>query len=224
MVRAYFTVKSAEYFLDGHETEDKVFAYLEAAVYNSVEKDKVPEIYLLALTKFYSTLPELTAEQRELCQSVVDVLIEAGMVFAYFKDLARFIIIPGNILDKEIIEYHGMRDAKPYLRLRILPEEEEYHYEEMRPVYKGIYIREKVLFEGEIMEYQILEDAEGGRLIAAEGSISCREVVTRAPGNRFACLNEMSLSLDLKNETALKEKMEEYVKKDAAVTELFHLL
>lgn len=224
VVRAYFTVKSAEYFLHGRAVDDKVFDYLEAAVYNSVEKDKVPDIYLLALTKYYSSLPELNAEQRELCQSVVDVLIEAGMVFSYFKDLARFIIIPGDILDKEIIEYHGTRDSKPYLWLRILPEEEEYHYEEMRPVYKGIYIREKVLFEGEIMEYQIKEDVNGERRIAEEGSISCREVVTRAPGNRFACLNEMSLSLDLKNETALKNKMEEYVKKDAAVAALFGLL
>ena len=224
VVRAYFTVKSAQYFLDGQATEDKVFTYLESAVYNSVEKDKVPEIYLLALTKYYSTLPELSEEQRRLCQTVVDVLIEAGMVFAYFKDLARFIIIPGDILDKEMIEYHGRKEVKPYLRLRILPEEEEFHYEEMRPVYKGIYIREKVLFEGEIMEYQILEEQDGERNIMAEGSISCREVVTRAPGNRFACLNEMSLSQDLKNESALKEKMEEYVKKDAAVAALFTLL
>ncbi|MGN0986436.1 MAG: DUF5717 family protein, partial [Otoolea sp.] len=224
VVRAYFTVKSAQYFLDGQPTEDKVFTYLESAVYNSVEKDKVPEIYLLALTKYYSTLPELSEEQRRLCQTVVDVLIEAGMIFAYFKDLARFIIIPGDILDKEMIEYHGRKEVKPYLRLRILPEEEEFHYEEMRPVYKGIYIREKVLFEGEIMEYQILEEQDDERKIVAEGSISCREVVTRAPGNRFACLNEMSLSQDLKNEPALKEKMEEYVKKDAAVAALFTLL
>ena len=223
VVRAYFTIKSADYFLLGRTTEDKVFAYLEGAVNNSAEKDKVSDIYLLALTKYYSTLPELSEEQRSLCQSVVDVLIESGMVFSYFKDLAKFILIPGNILDKEIIEYHGSREVKPYLRLRILPEEEEYHYEEMRPIYKGIYIREKVLFEGELMEYQIEEERDGERTVAAEGSISCKEVVTRAPGNRFACLNEMSLSLELKNETALREKMEEYLKKDAAVAALFTL-
>lgn len=223
VVRAYFTVKSAEYFLDGKTTQDRVFSYLEGAVHGSVEKDKVPDIYLLALTKFYSTLPELTEEQRQLCQLVVDVLIDAGMVFAYFKDLARFILIPGDILDKEIIEYHGRRDVRPYLRLRILPEEEEYHYEELRPVYRGIYIREKVLFEGEIMEFQIEEEQDGERCVKAEGSVSCREVVTRAPGNRFACLNEMSLSQEVGNENALREKMEEYLKKDAAVAELFVL-
>ncbi len=223
VVRAYFTVKSAEYFLEGRSTQDTVFAYLEGAVHNSAEKDRVPDIYLLALTKYYATLPALSDEQKELCQSVVDVLLEAGMVFAYFKDLARFIMIPGNILDKEIIEYHGSRDIRPYLRLRILPEEEEFHYEELRPVYKGIYVREKVLFEGEIMEFQIEEEQDGGRKTVAEGSITCREAGTRAPGNRFACLNEIGLSLDVKNENALREKMEEYVKKDAAVAVLFDI-
>lgn len=221
IVKAYFTVKSIDFFLNDIPTEDKVFAYLEGAVNNSVEKDKVPDIYLLALTKYYSTLPELSDEQRELCQTVVDVLIEAGMIFAYFKSLARFILIPGNILDKEIIEYHGSKNVKPYLQVRILPDEEEYHFEEMRPVYKGIYIREKVLFEGEIMEYRILTEQEGEQAVVAEGSISCGEVVTRAPGNRFACLNEMSLSLDVKNENALRLKMEEYLKKDAVVSSLF---
>ena len=223
IVKAYFTVKSIDYFLYDKETEDKVFAYLEGAVNNSVEKDKVADIYLLALTKYYSTLPALTGEQKELCQSVVDVLIEAGMVFAYFKELARFIIIPGNILDKEMIEYHGKKDVKPYLQLRILPEEEEFHFEDMRPVYKGIYIREKVLFEGEILEYRITEETDGKQTVVSEGSVFCKEVVTRAPGNRFACLNEMSLSLDVKNENALYEKMKEYLEKDAVVAGLYIL-
>ena len=118
---------------------------LEGAVQGSSDRERIPDIYLLALTKYYATLPELSEEQRRLCQSVVDVLLDAGMIFAYFKDLARFIHIPGNILDKEIIEYHGNRAVRPYLRLRILPQEEEFHYEEMRLVYRDIYIREKVI-------------------------------------------------------------------------------
>lgn len=223
IVKAYFTIKSMDYFLQDKATEDKVFSYLEGAVNNSVEKDKVADIYLLALTKYYSTLPELSKEQKDLCQTVVDVLLEAGMIFAYFKELARFIIVPGNILDKEIIEYHGSKDIKPYLQMRILPEEEEFHFEDMRPIYRGIYIREKVLFEGEILEYRIEEEVDGKQTVVSEGSISCKEVVTRAPGNRFACLNEMSLSLEVKNENTLREKMEEYLEQDAVVGELFAL-
>lgn len=223
IVRAYFTIKSMDYFLYDKATEDKVFIYLEGAVNNSVEKDKVADIYLLALTKYYSTLTTLDEEQKTLCSSVVDVLIESGMLFDYFKNLAKFIDIPGNILDKEMIEYHGRKDVKPYLELRILPEEEEFHFEEMRSIYRGIYIREKVLFEGEILEYRITEEENGERKVVKEGSISCMEIAARSQENRFACLNEMGLSLDLKNEDALKDKMEEYLEKDAVVAELFAL-
>lgn len=224
LVRAYFTVKSVEYFLENKPTDDKVFAFLEGAVQGSTDKERIPEIYLLALTKYYATLPELSEEQKRLCQSVVDVLLDAGMVFSYFKSLARFINIPGNILDKEIIEYHGTRQVRPYLRLRILPEEETFHYEEMRPVYRDIYIREKVIFEGEVLEYQIEEEEDGVRKMKTQGRLACREVPGRTRENRFAALNEMSLSLKVKNEMALREKMREYQKKDAVVAALFPIV
>lgn len=221
IVKAYFTVKSMDYFLNHRATEDKVFAYLEGAVNTSVEKDKVPEIYLLALTRYYSTLTALSDDQKKLCQAVVDVLIEAGMIFTCFKALSRFISIPGNILDKEIIEYHGRKDKKPFMKLRILPEEEEFHLEEMRQVYRGIYVREKVLFEGEKLEYQILEEQDQELVKQAEGCILCSGRAAKTPGNRFDCLNEMSLSLKVKNEDALRVKMKEYLQKDAATAALF---
>ncbi len=221
IVKAYFTVKSVEYFLENRPTDDKVFAFLEGAVQGSSDRERIPDIYLLALTKYYSTLPELSEEQSRLCQSVIDVLLDAGMNFTYFKNLAKFINIPGEILDKEIIEYHGNRNIRPYLKLRIRPQEEEYHYEEMRLIYRDIYIREKVIFEGEILEYQIEEEEEGDRVVKAEGSIVCREVSGRNRDSRFAALNEMSLSLQVKNEAALREKMRDYQRKNAVISTLF---
>ena len=222
VVRAYFTVRCEEYFFNGRDATDKVFAYLERVVESAPDMERLPDIYLIALSKYYSTLADLAGPRRELCQNIVNLLIRAGRVFAYFKDLARFIIIPGNILDKEMIEYHGSKDRIPYLKVRILPEEEEFHDEVMRQVYYGVYIHEKVLFEGEIMEYRIEEDdGRGGRKTVSSGSVSCREVRTRAPGNRFACLNEMSLALELKNDCDLWDRMVEYLKKEAAVAKLF---
>ena len=222
IVRAYFTVRSYGYFLRGEPADDRMFLYLEQVVAASNEKEKFPDIYLLALTKHYSELPKLSEEQRGLCQTLVNLLISEGFVFAYYKDLARFIIIPGNIMDKEIVEYRGERDHFPKLLVRILPEEEEYHSEEMRQMYRGIYIYEKVLFEGEILEYRVVGNEDSGKPLA-EGSVSCRRVESRAPGNRFAMLNDMSLSLELGNENALREKMEEYIARDRAVAGLFTL-
>ena len=228
IVKAYFTVKCADYFLREKNVGDQVFAYLEGAVNNSVEKDKVPDIYLLALTKYYSTLPALDEERSKLCRDLMSILIREGMVFAYFKDLSMYVNIPGDIMDKEIIEYHGSRDKKPVLKLRIVPGMKEFKSEEMRQVYKGIYVKEKVLFEGEVMEYRIYEETEDEsgaekRVLMKEGSVSCQSQTEGGKGNRFDYLNQMSLSLERKDEETLRKQMTEYLVLDAAVRKLFPL-
>lgn len=224
IVRAYFTVKCVGYFLKDVVPGDRVFAYLEGAVSSSTEIRKVPEIYLLALTKFYSGLPALTEEQGRLCRRVMAVLTGQGFIFAYFRKLAPYADIPGDIMDKEIIEYHGSPDRHPVLKIRILPDEEEFHEEEFRMIYKGIYIRQKLLFEGEIMEYEVWEEENGTAAKKAEGEISCAEVPAGDKRNRFSCLNSMSLYLGMKEDRKLKEAMTGYVTDNLAAEKLFPLL
>lgn len=224
IVKAYFTIKCVGYFLRDVVPGDKVFAYLEGAVNGSSEIRKVPEIYLLALTRYYSEQPSLSEEQKGLCRRCMGVLTGQGMLFAYFKKLAAYVDIPGDILDKEIIEYRGAADGRPILMVRILPDEEQFHEEELRMVYKGIYVRQKLLFEGEIMEYEIYEDENGERVKTAEGEISCTEVPAGDKGNRFSALNSMSLYLSMKDDVRLKESMTKYVTDSLAVEKLFPLM
>lgn len=223
IVKAYFTVKCIEYFMEEKPAQDKVFAYLEGAVYNSSDRDKIPDIYLLALTKYYSSLPSLRREQQELCRTITEVLLEAGMEFAYFKDLSRFAAVPERLLDKEIIEFHGEKDSAPVLMVRVLPEEQEFTCEEMKEVYKGIFIREKVIFEGEVLEYQIYRQ-RGDETPAVSGNLERREPPIKQEGTRFALLNQMSLSFDMQNENTLRSQVEEYLTEDAAAQALFGLL
>ena len=77
-------------------------------------------------------------------------------------------------------------DRVPVLRVRVLPDEEDFHEEEMRMVYKGIYVKQKVLFEGEIMEYEIYEEENGALEKKANGELSCPEVPAGDKGNRFS--------------------------------------
>lgn len=224
ILKAYFTVKSAEYFMQGAPSDDKVFSYLEGAVHGTLDKDKVPTIYLLALTKYYSNLPSLDGEQKKLCEAVMNIILSEGMIFAYFKDLAKHITIPEDIMDKGIIQYSGKKDSKVELRVRILPDEEEFHTEEMKRVYQGIFIKQKILFEGEIMEYQIYDSKDGARELVEEGSVSCDMAAFPKSDSRFACLNDMGLCLSLKEEESLKKKMQEYLVKNATAEELFSLM
>lgn len=225
IVRAYFTIKSTEYFLEDKTPDDKVFAYLEGAVNGSMDKGRIPTIYLLALTKYYSDLPQLSEEQKELLKSTSAVLLEAGLVFPYYKKLARYVPMPDDIMDKAMIEYHSDRNARIDFEVRILPDEEEYHCEDIQRMYQGIFVKKKVLFEGEIMEYRISELEDEKWVLKKEGSVSCDAVSASCDSeSRFACLNEMSLCLGLKDEEGLKKRMREYLTKNAAAEELFPLM
>ncbi len=224
IVRAYFTIKSAEYFLHDVPAMERVFSYLEGLLQNAIEKGSVSTIYLLALSKYYSGLPKLTEDQKRLCQTIVDQLLEDGMVFPYFKLLAEQIRIPEDIMDKAMFQYVGQKDSKAELQIRILPQEERFHRDEMRRVYQGIFVKQKILFEGEIMEYEIYEQKGDERILVKEGSIACDVRDSKDKNSRFSLLNQMSLCLNVKEEDGLKEAMVEYVQRNAAVEELFQLL
>ena len=166
----------------------------------------------------------LTKEQQALLRRMMVLFLSSGMVFAWFKKLAPYVDLPGDILDKEIIEYHGSQERKPVLRVRILPDEEEFHEEEMRMVYKGIYVRQKVLFEGELMEYEIYEEENGILEKKAEGELSCTEVPAGDRGNRFPALNSMGLYLGMKDDEKLRDSMLKYETDNLTVEKLFPLM
>lgn len=224
LVKAYFTMKSTEYFYHDVPADDQVFAYLEGMVNGAVMKDKLSTVYLLALIKYYSTLPMLEEDQRTMCQNVVDILLEEGIVLPCFKLLAGQIILPDGITDKGIIQYIGQKDSRVDLQIRILPDEEAYYTDEIKRVYQGIFIRQKILFEGEILEYQIYELKDDARVLMQEGSVSGELLCSNAGDSRFHCLNQMSLCLNLKEEKGLKKTMEEYLTRTGTVQELFELM
>lgn len=222
VVKAYFTIKSISYFLKHEVAQESVFSYLEAAVNQAEGMEKVPVIYLLALTKYYSECELLEEDQKLLCQKMSDYLIEEELIFPYTKKLARFISVPQDILDKAMISYEGKKTDKPQLMVRILPDEQEYHLEEMKRIYQGIFGCRKVLFEGESLSYQIyLPDSDGKKKKKEEGIIDCELAPSKLKESRFSSLNDMELCLSMKEEAGLKKNMQEYLIKNVTLEELF---
>lgn len=221
VVKAYFTQKSVQYFLERQDVDDRVFEYLKQALGGRGWKDDMPTIYTLALTLYFSTRDKLEEEDRQLCKNMTQVLLEAGLVFPYTRDLSKHIPVPEDIMDKVMVEYRGRKDSHPELQVRILPEEESWHGEDIRRVYQGIYVKQKVLFEGETMEYLIYDAPEGSRILVAEGSVECDRKLEGKENSRFACLNEMGAAIKNRDDSRLAAAMEEYLSKSAALGKLF---
>lgn len=224
VIKAYFTMKSSDYFLRNKATGPQVFAYLESAVLGASAKYRIPTIYLLALTKYYSTLKELDEERRNLCTAMVELLLEEGRSFSWFYDLGRLIPMPESVMDKATVEYHGGIGGEPELEVRILPEDEAWKPEELKKVYPGIYVHQKVLFSGETLEYRVWERKQEERILSEEGSLSSRPVMAGEECSRFAMLNRMSQAAADGDEAALKHNMRKYVTDSAMMEELFGLL
>lgn len=222
--RAYFTMKSADYFLKNRPTRDSVFTYLEDVVREFTDRKRIPTIYLLALTLWYSRQETLTGEQKELTETMTEQLMEEGRVFAYFHQLGRHIPMPDSVMDQITIEYRGSRELRPELKIRVLPGEESSHNAEFVKVYPGIYIHQHVLFEGEVLEYEVYESGTEGRKKTEEGRLSYDGTRHGSQMSRFAALNYMSRCLAEKDGQKLKEKMEKYMTDHAAMESLFTLI
>lgn len=221
IVKAYFTQKSVQYFLEGIDMDSRVFEYLKNAVAGTLHKDKTPTVYLLALTRYFAAMDRLSEEDRTLCRTMTSVLLEEGLVFPYTRELSKHIPIPEDIMDKAMVEYRGKKDGRPELMVRILPEEADWHSEDLKRVYQGIYVKQKVLFQGEAMEYRIYDQEGQMRILAAEGRLECDRKLEGKENSRFACLNQMGSALKDRDSAALSRVMEEYMKKSAALGRLF---
>ncbi len=224
VVRAYLTMKSAQYFLYGEPADEEIFQYLEGMVKGTSDRAKLPTIHLLALSKYYSEKEHLDDEQKDLCQEIMGILLSEGMIFPYFKDLAGQISIPDDVMDKGIIQYIGQKDSKLDLQIRILPQEETFHTDIMKRMFEGVFISQKVLFDGETMEYRIYETDGDERMLRAEGSVTGGRVEATDEDSRYGLLNEMSVCLNLKEEEGLKRSMREYARKNAVLEDLFNVM
>lgn len=224
LVKAYFTMKSTEYFMYQIPADDQVFMYLESMIQDTADKEKISTIYLLALTKYYSGLAKLNEHQKELCQTIVDILLGEEIVLPHMKGLAGFVRIPEDLLDKEMIQYIGQKDSRVDLQIRIRPQEERFSSNDMKRVYQGIFVKQKVLFDGEVMEYRVYEQKGEEMVLMKEGTVTCSNKTDGAEESRFHLLNQMSVCMNLKEEAGLREAMEEYVRKNAVVEKLFGLM
>lgn len=218
LIRAYMTIRAQGYFLQQLSVRDSFFRDLYTLVHSEKNKERLPLIYLLALTKYMSILRELSVEETEELDAMMQVLLKKKLIFAYTKKLQRFISLPDYITDKTYIEYHGDREDKPTLYVRILPDESAYHAEEISRVYQNIFVAPLTLFTGERADFQI-------RPMDPEKPVLKGCVEAGAPrknhGDTYDMLNEMSSVSEKGKDETLRDLMLRYAENEAVIGVLF---
>ncbi len=221
LINAFFTVKSCYYFMDGAYTLDKVFEHLEDAIVSQPDKRKIPIIYQLAITKYYSTLSYLNEERTKLATELVNGLIRNDIFFSYYRDFGDSVNIPKDVLDKSILVFNAENHRNIRLRSKITPIDKEFGYDEMRKMVHELdyFIKERILFEGENWEYKVYDISYGAEELLEEGAIQYTNNLEEHQKSRFDSLNNLSL---LKGDK-LKTAMEDYIYKDEMSRALFNI-
>ena len=221
IIRAYFTIKSDAFFMNDEETSDAVFEYLEDGLNDVDDIKEFPNIYMLALSKYYSRKEKLNFKQTRLCEMIVKNLCDEDMIFSYFKSLAKFVYVDRDILESVFIEYKGEKEGI-VLNSKILPLSDIFEEEEFPNVYKNIFVKYKKIFADEIWEYQIVQNIDGNVKVLANDCVQF-EKEEDARESRFILINDMEDLPEGKDEE-MKKKLTEFIYKDELVDNLFVLI
>ena len=219
LVRAYLVKKSFLYFTADEPIMADVFEYLEKLIYSREVHNGMPNVCLMALSKYYSTLEDLTGKQIELCREIVGELYRQGLMFAYYQNLARFIRLPGGLSGKLMIEYRGSKQSRVTVNMRISSRDEERIEETIPHMYEGYFVKTATVFVGETVDYEIY-DSEKGDLPVKSGRMTKSCLVNEDDGSRGSQINQILVELSGDREV-LRRKLERYGAEDTLSRQLF---
>ena len=146
------------------------------------------------------------------------------MNFAFYKKLDKRLVHKYHLYDKVFLEYRT--NPKKHVVLHYSRDEdgENFVKEDMPDVYDGIFVKQFVLFFGEMVQYYITEEYGN----QAEGTQSSRltstDVYSQKDESRYHLLNEMLMSETLQDEKSLYHNMKQYAGFDEVTKKVFKLL
>lgn len=216
LIRAYLSFYAYRYFVHGCELAKELFPLLlKEAGENST-------ICRLAMLKIFSEQESLTEEERCFVNQSLEEFARQDMLFPFFTAFEGKASVPPEMEGKVYVEYH----TKPENRVKISylydnSELTDFVSEEMKHIGYGFFVKEFILFYGEMLQYYITEENEGGQTIT-------ESFFKKADGDRFndettkyGQINLILTAMDLQDEKTMMDMLENYYRMEYTVNHLF---
>lgn len=216
LIRAYLSYSAYKYFVKDRITGGELFELLKKAPF--LESS---QICILALLKYYAGKPSLSEAEKAFSDYHIQKLEQKKMIFAFFKEFEGRIPLPAGMLDKYYIEYRTNPKKKVILHYMCGGSSSAFAEEPMTDVGYGIFVKEVILFYGEMLQYFIEETDESGTEITESCSVRCVDTQQEAGSLKYDKINEILMTKDLKDEKTLFSLLEQYYKAEYAVKRHF---
>ena len=148
---------------------------------------------------------------------------QRGVILPFFRDFKGRMRIPQNLYDKYYVEYRT--DPKKKVTIHYTFEaargESGYVTEEMTNVCYGIFVKEFVLFSNESLQYYIVEQDGEEEVITESVQVRLSPEQTDGEDTKYYQLNEIIAARDLQDEKTALKLLENYIRREYTITQLF---
>ncbi len=208
--QAYLAYVARMYVVNGRELSERIIQIMQQEL---AGKEYLADVCKMAIVKFYATRPEEMERTQGLREYFCE-LCENGLVFPFYLSYPQGWLKEVQLYDKVMVEYHGKPNSKVKILYRLQGEElvGDYHAEVLPAMYENMYVKEFVLYEGELLEYYFEEVEEDERTISEK--MVCAKTQIVYEDGKYGRLNLMTrLSKEKRYEAMLHYKKEEQVAK-----------
>lgn len=223
VIVAFLTYLSACYFLQEQEIPKGIFTYLEKIYDREWEMDQVCK---LALLKHYSESGSLTGNQEQQVKRLLSECNGLGLRFEFYSRLPSQLIQAYQIEDKVFIEERFKPDSRVVIHYQLQGEDsgtQEWISEPMKDMYRGIFVKEFLLFYGETLTYylSVLEDDEVRKTETYQLSLVDMDTTGIT---RYKLLNKILAAKKLGSREMMEQAVRQYLWQDAFASEVFHMM
>ena len=214
--QAYLAYVSRMYVVRNRTISDNTIRIM---IQELSQKEYLADICKVAILKYYAG-KEVESVVTQMLKAYFEEMSGKHLVFPFYLQYPVKWQKEAQIYDKVIVEYHGSFGGKVKIVYRVLKAEGTVgneHAETILPIYDNVYVKEFVLYEGEVLEYYFVEDNKTSQIIS-ERTRCCKKQINYEDG-KYGRLNLISrLSKEKQYEAMLHYKKEEQVAEKLFVT------
>lgn len=209
VIRSYLIFEADECVMKDKKLHDFIASLLARAYDDG--KD-MPLICSLALLSWYADQKELNEKQKMRIDDLMEEMRRRNLKLNFFRRLPKASLAGCGILDRIFVEERA--EAEDYVILhyrlgRSGHETGEWKSEPMTAVYRGIFLREFILFYDEKLTYYITVEHEGKVRTLPEKTLQ-QDEVDMAGSSRYQLINQMLRMRKDGHEAELSEKLSQY--------------
>lgn len=212
------------YFVCQENFDDTAF---DRCIYLNQQAEVITDYIKLAFLKRCQNLlmqGKLDEERKALVVLFIKDFVLRHMIFPFFLDFKELWSKLSLYDDRCFIEYRGREDSRVLLHYcvdRGDEKDEEYKRQEMTHLLGGIYVASFILFYGERVRYYITEEGPRSEKLTKASVLEPADTGKLSNDKRYVMVNNISASVELKDDATFEELSCDYMKKMYMVDNLF---